>query len=228
MPTETSFGIDMTVDLSQITGTDYLEMSVEEQRRVLTEVYREVHFNDVQAWSQYAFDVIEEAGINDYENGHSRIEIPIAFLRSTAMMLKQCFMEQHRSELQCLSEDTEFACQLAEAIFDRANELSRLAEDVVTLQGYYHAALQHRKESNANLLDAEGNTRPYSPEVIAKEQLLAEQREQEWKQDLQRQRGELEDAYWGKRSLPEVPEGYTSSQLVMPLWSVGFKPEEEN
>ena len=212
----------MTVDLSQITGTDYLEMSVEEQRRVLTEVYREVHFNDVQAWSQYAFDVIEEAGINDYENGHSRIEIPIAFLRSTAMMLKQCFMEQHRSELQCLSEDTEFACQLAEAIFDRANELSRLAEDVVTLQGYYHAALQHRKESNANLLDAEGNTRPYSPEVIAKEQLLAEQREQEWKQQLRAERAELERVYNGEQEPAPLEEGYDSAQLPLPLWAAGF------
>ena len=218
----------MSIDLSNITGSDYLEMSEEEQRRVMTEVYRNLFFREIQSWTQYSFDVVEEAGINDYESGHARIEIPIAFVRSCAMMLKQAFMEQHRSELQCLSADTEFACQLAEAIFDRADCLSKIAEELTTLQGYYHSALMHRKESKANLLDAEGNTKPYSAEAIAREQLLAEQHEKEWQQELQRQRDQLEAAYWGKRSLPEIPEGYTSSQTVMPLWSVGFKPEEEN
>lgn len=212
----------MAIDLSQITGEQYRQMTKAEQLKVMTEVYRELFFRDVQDWTQYSFDVIEQAGINNYDEGHARIEIPIAFLRSTAMMLKQCFMQQHRSELQCLSEDTEFACQLAEAIFDRANELSKLAEDVLTLQGYYHAALMHRKESNANLLDAEGNTAAYSAEVIAKEQLLAEQREQEWKQQLRAERAELERVYNGEVEPAPLEEGYDSAQLPLPLWAAGF------
>lgn len=212
----------MALDLSQITGDDYKAMPVEEQRRVLTEVYRELFCRDVQGWSQYAFDVVEDAGINDYETGHSRIEIPIAFVRSCSMMLKQCFIEQHRAELQCLSADTEFACQLAEAIFDRADQLSKIAEDLTTLQGYYHAALLHRKESKANLLDAEGNTSPYSAEAIAREQLLAEQREQEWKQQLREERAELERVYRGEQEPAPLGEGYDSAQLPLPLWTAGF------
>jgi len=212
----------MSIDLSQITGADYKAMPVEEQRRVLTEVYRELFFRDVQSWTQYAFDVVEDAGINDYETGHSRIEIPIAFVRSCSMMLKQAFMQQHRAELQCLSEDTEFACQLAEAIFDRADELSKIAEDVLTLQGYYHAALLHRKESKANLLDAEGNTKPYSAEAIAREHLLAEQREQEWKQQLREERAELERVYRGEQEPAPLGEDYDSAQLPLPLWTAGF------
>ena len=216
----------MAIDLSQITGGEYQQMTEEEQRKVLTEVYRELFFRDVQDWTQYSFDVIEQAGINDYEAGHARIEIPIAFLRSTAMMLKQCFTDQHRAELQCLSEDTEFACQLAEAIFDRADELSKLAEDVLTLQGYYHAALKHRKESNCNLLDVEGNTRPYAAETIERERLMKEEVEREWKADIQRQRDELERSYWGKAQPPEIDEGYDYAQLIMPLWAAGFREIE--
>ena len=212
----------MAIDLSKIKGQDYLAMSEEEQLKVLTEVYRELFFRDVQGWTQYAFDVVEEAGINDYESGQARIEIPIAFVRSCAMMLKQCFTDQHRAELQCLSEDTEFACQLAEAIFDRADELSKIAEDVLTLQGYYHAALFHRKESKANLLDAEGNTKPYSAEAIAREHLLAEQSEQEWKQQLREERAELERVYRGEQEPPALEEGYESAQLPLPLWTAGF------
>ena len=212
----------MGIDLSKIKGQDYLAMTAEEQLKVLTQIYRELFFRDVQGWTQYSFDVIEDAGINDYDKGHARIEIPIAFLRSTATMLKQCFMEQHRSELQCLSKDTEFACQLAEAIFDRADELSKLAEDVVTLQSYYHSALMHRKESNANLLDAEGNAKFYPPEVIAREQLLAEQREEEWKQQLRAERAELERVYRGEQEPPPLEEGYDTAQLPLPLWTAGY------
>ena len=212
----------MSIDLSQITGKDYKEMSQEEQYKVLTEIYRELFFKDIQGWSQYAFDVVEEAGINDYESGRSRIEIPIAFVRSCSIMLKQCFMEQHRAELQCLSEDTEFPCKLAEAIFDRADELSKIAEDLTTLQGYYHAALLHRKESKVNLLDAEGNTKPYPPEVVAREQLLEEEHEQQWIEDLRAQRAELERVYRGEQEPAPLQEGYDSCQLPLPLWTAGF------
>ena len=212
----------MSIDLSQITDKDYKEMSQEEKYKILTEIYRELFFKDVQSWSQYAFDVVEEAGINDYENHRSRNEIPIAFIRSCSMMLKQCFIEQHRAELQCLREDTEFACKMAEAIFDRNDEVSKIAEDLTTLQGYYHAALLHRKESKVDLLDAEGNTKPYSPEVIAKEQLLAEQCEQEWKQQLRAKRAELERVYRGEQEPAPLEEGFDSAQLPLPLWTAGF------
>ena len=212
----------MAIDLSKITGNDYLAMPEEEQLKVMTQVYRELFFQDVQGWSRYAFDVVEEAGINDYEAGQSRIEIPIAFVRSCAMMLKQCFMEQHRHELQCLSADTEFACQLAEAIFDRADELSKIAEDVVTLQGYYHAALLHRKENKANLVDAEGNTCLYSAETIAREEQLKLQAEEEWKQGLRAERASLERVYQGLEEPAPIEEGYDSCQLPLPLWTAGY------
>lgn len=212
----------MALDLSQISGAEFLAMPVEEQRRVLTDIYRELFWSDVQSWSQDAITVLDELGVNDYEKGRANIEIPLAFLQVSGVLLHQCFTEQHRNELQVLSEDTQFAASLSESIYDTLSEIRKLTKDVLTLQGYYHAALAHRKESNVNLLDADGNTKPYAPEVIEKEQLLAEQREQEWKERLRAQRAELERVYWGKQKPAPLEEGYDSAQLVLPLWSAGF------
>ena len=218
----TSFGIDMSVDLSQITAGEYQQMTEEEQLKVMTEVYRELFFRNVQDWSQHAVNVIEEQGINDYEEGHSRVEIPLAFMRVGALLLQQCFTSQHRHELQVMNENTQFAASLTESIYDHLTEIQKLSEDVVTLQTYYYAALQHRKESKANLLDAEGNTKPYPPEMAERERLLDMEREEEWKQQLRAERAELERVYKGEQEPPELEEGYDSCQLPLPLWTTGF------
>ena len=151
-----------------------MTMPVEEQRRVLTTVYRELFWQSIQDWSQHAIDVLEEQGINDYEQGHSNVEIPLSFMRVSALLLQQAFTEQHRRELQVMNEDTQFAASLSESIYDHLSQIQKLTEDVVTLQSYYTAALKHRKESNVNLLDAEGNTKPYAAETIERERLVKE------------------------------------------------------
>ena len=212
----------MSLDLSAITAGEYQQMSEEEQLKVMTEVYRELFYRSVQDWSQHAIDVIEYQGINDYQEGHSNVEIPLAFLRVSALLLQQCFTEQHRRELQVMNADTEFAASLSESTYDHLTEIQRLPEDLVTLQTFYSAALSHRKESNANLLDAEGNTKPYSPEMIERERLLKQQAEEEWKQNLRAERAELERVYRGEQEPPELEEGYDSCQLPLPLWSTGF------
>ena len=205
-----------------------MAMPVEEQRRVLTTVYRELFWQGIQDWSQHAINVLEEQGINDYEQGHSNVEIPLAFMRVSALLLQQAFTEQHRRELQVMNEDTQFAASLSESIYDHLSQIQKLTEDVVTLQSYYTAALKHRKESNVNLLDAEGNTKPYAAETIERERLMKEEVEREWKADIQRQRDELERSYWGKAQPPEMDEGYDYAQLIMPLWAAGFRKIEKD
>ena len=217
-----SFGTDMSVDLSQITARDYEQMTEQEQLKVMTEVYRELFFRSVQDWSQHAIDVIEEQGVNDYEEGHTRVEIPLAFMRVGALLLQQCFTDQNRHELQVMSEDTSFAAELSESIYDHLSEITKLIENVVTLQGYYHTALQHRKESKAHLLDGEGNTKPYPPEMLERERLLQLEIEEEWKQNLRAERAELERVYRGEQEPPELDEGYDWCQLPLPLWTAGF------
>ena len=218
----TSFGIDMSLDLSQITAGEYQQMTEEEQLKVMTEVYRELFFRNLQDWSLHAIDVMEAQGINDYEEGHSRLEVPLAFLRVSATVLHQCFTEQHRRELQVMNEDSQFAASLTESIYDHLTEIQKLTEDMVTLQTYYSAALSHRKESNANLLDAEGNTKPYSAELLERERLIKLQAEEEWRQDLREMRSELERVYRGEQEPAPLEEGLDNAQLPLPLWTAGY------
>ena len=121
-----------------------------------------------------------------------------------------------------MNESTQFAASLTESIYDHLTEIQKLTEDVVSLQTYYSAALSHRKESNANLLDVEGNTKRYSPEMIERERLLKQEAEEEWKQNLRAERAELERVYRGEQEPPELEEGWDSCQLPLPLWTAGF------
>jgi hypothetical protein len=210
----------MSIDLNTVSGAEFLAMNVEDQRRVLTEVYRELCYRDISDWSQEAINIIEALGINDYKTTEARVDIPLGFLRATAQLMKQCFTEQHRRELQVLSQQTEFAAGLAEEIYDRADEIAKLTEELLTYQTYYHAALQHRKE-NVHLLDADGGTVPYSRKEIETEQQLQEKSYQQWSDALQQKRDALEAAYWGTVQPPELEPG-GEAQLIIPLWTAGF------
>jgi hypothetical protein len=166
--------------------------------------------------------VFEQLGINDYENQRSNINLPLGFLRAGSMLLKQCFMEQCRHELQVMQEDTQYAARLTEEIYSSADKISNAVEDMILLQTYYSACLSHRRESNANLIDDDGTTVPYSEEVIMKEQLMRKESEEAWKDSVREERAELERAYMGEAPPPPLPEGYETCQMVIPLWKAGF------
>lgn len=216
------------MDLSQIKGSDYLAMDPAQQAKVLTEVYRTLFFEDVKAWSLEGINILEELGINDYQSGHARTELPLGLMNACVAALHQCFTEQNRAELQCLSAGTEFAAGLSTEIFDHINHLQAVMEQLVTLQTYYFAALKHRKESKRHLINEEGDTVLFSEEELTKDAEAKAKRDLYFKERLAEQRAELERVYWGQSEPPELSEEYSSSQLPMPLWSVGFRPEEGN
>ena len=216
------------MDLSQIKGSDFMAMDPAQQAKVLTEVYRTLFFEDVKGWALEGVNILDELGINDYASGHSRIELPLGIMTACIGLLHQCFTTQNRAELQCLSESTEFAAGLSTEIFDHINHLQAVMEQLVTLQTYYFAALKHRKESNRHLINEEGDTRLFSEEELQQDAAVKAEQERLFKERLNEQRAELERAYWGQAEPPELPKEYSSSQLPMPLWSVGFKPEEGN
>jgi len=212
----------MSIDLTQITGAAFLQMDREEQYRVLTEVYREQFFEDVKQSSVQAIDVLEAVGVNDYAQGHSRIEIVLGYLNACSAVMRQAFETQHRHELQCMDKDTQFGAQLAESMYDLSAEIRKQIDNLITVQTYYAAVLGHRRDNNVNLLDAEGNVSPYKPEVLERERLLQEEHEQQWKQRLRAERAELERVYWGQQEPAPLPEGHDSAQLPLPLWTAGF------
>ena len=214
------------MDLSQIKGSDYLAMPPAEQAKVLTEIYRTVFFEDVKVWSVEGINILEELGINDYQSGHARIELPLGLMTACVATLHQCFTEQNRAELQCLNAGSEFAAGLSTEIFDHISHLQAVMEQLVNLQTYYFAALKHRKESNRHLINEDGETELFSEEEIAKTTAAKAERERYFKERLAGQRAELERVYWGKAEPPELEEGYDSAQLPLPMWSIGFKLEE--
>lgn len=216
------------MDLKQITSGQYLEMTEEEQLKVMTEIYRELFFRNVKDYGLEFINVAEDYGINDYVNGNARIEIAFGMLNAAIGMLYQTFTNQNRAELQSLSEGTEFAARISTELFDLINQMQEDTHTAIGLQTWYHAALAHRRESKRHLVDADGTTVPFTEHEIEQGRKAKEEHHLQWKEELEAQRQEMEDGYWGKRELPELPEGYGSAQLVMPLWSAGFRPEEEN
>ena len=210
----------------ELKASEYLQLDEVEQNRILTKIYEELFFKDVQAWGVEMINVMEAYGINDYSTGSSRVEIALGMLNASITALLQLFSVQNRQELQALSEDTVFAANLSTSIYDLVNQMQSDVGALLDLQTCYHAALAHRREGNRNLLAADGTTKPYSNAVLEKEREYKEQAERQWKQELQQQRQELEDAYWGRRPTPELEEGYGSAQMIIPLWAAGFKPEE--
>ena len=202
-------------------------MDEETQNRVLTEVYRELFFRDTKEWGLEMINVMEQYGINDYARGNSRIEIALGMLNASITCLLQAFTNQNRQELQCFSEDTQFAADLSTTIYDLINNIHQDTGDLIALQTMYSAALAHRREGKRHLLDADGLTKPFSEEQLELEREVKEKNYRLWKEDLEEQRQELEDAYWGRIPAPPLEEDWDSAQMVMPLWSAGFMTTAE-
>ena len=212
----------------EMKGYQFLELDEETQNRVITEVYKELFFEDTKKWSIGMVNVMEEYGINNYGTGNNRIEIALGMLNASITCLLQAFVNQNRRELQCYSEDTSFAANLSTNIYDLIDQIHQDVGSLITLQTMYSAALKHRREGKRHLLDPEGLTKPFTEEQLELNRKAKEENQRLWREGLVQQRQELEDAYWGRRPAPELEENWETAQMVMPLWSVGFRPEEEN
>ena len=212
----------------EMKGTEFLELNEVDQNRVLTEVYKELFFDQTKKWSIEMIDVMEDYGINNYGTGNSRIEIALGMLNASITCLLQAFVNQNRQELQCFSEDTSFAANLSTNIYDLIDQIHQDVGSLITLQTMYSAALAHRREGKRHLLDPEGLTKPYSEEQLELNRKAKEENHRLWKEELDKQRQELEDSYWGRSTAPDLSDKWETAQLILPLWSVGYKPEEEN
>lgn len=213
------------IDLCQITVGDFASMSEQDQLKVYTEIYKKLFFDEVKEQSIQAVDVLERLGINDYDAGTARPEVALGFLRSGSQVLKQAFTDQHRVELQVMRGETQFGAALAEAIYDKASELCGQVEDLIYLQMFYAAVMQHRK-NNIHMLDAVGSTAPYSAEEIRTREQHQQRQKQQWRQHIARERAKLERVYWGEADPDPLEEPGSEVQLIVPLWSAGYDPME--
>lgn len=112
---------------------------------------------------KYAIDLsylFDELGlVNDYEKGISKQAPTLGTLNLAIGMLKQVYEKQARTEMQCVSQETEWGMTLADAISDKANQVFADVEDLTKLMCHYEAVLLGRR-MGVHFMDEEGRHVP--------------------------------------------------------------------
>ena len=121
----------------------------------LDEVYEEIKEHSIDM--SY---LLEHAGlINDYANGVGRVRPIMALSQLGSLLLAQQFSTQARGEMQAQTEHSQFGLQLADAISDRSQELSKISEELCTLIAHYETVLLGRR-MGIHFVDEKGTAVP--------------------------------------------------------------------
>ena len=103
-------------------------------------------FEEIKLKSLEFIDYCEDTGcVNDYERGRGKQETLLGVILVASKMLQQQAEGQARHEMQCLSEETQWGMQLADAISDHAVAIHSAADQVTTLSSHYDAVLKGRR-----------------------------------------------------------------------------------
>ena len=147
----------------------------DEKMRMVYALRTDEFFDDVKRESLHFIDWVDGNNIiNDYARGCSRREPLIGMLRALAGMFAQSADVQARQELQVMDKDTQYGMQLAEDCATLGNDLVALVDQIITYSMHYQAVMTGRS-MNVNYTDIEGAHVPYTPEQIAREQLMQQQ-----------------------------------------------------
>lgn len=105
-------------------------------------------FEEIKLKSVEFIDYCEETGcVNHYEHGRGKQETLLGVILVASKMLQQQAEGQARHEMQCLSEETTWGMQLADAISDHAVAIHSAADQLTTLSSHYDAVLKGRRMS---------------------------------------------------------------------------------
>lgn len=221
---ETSFGIDMKYEDVQ----DQMQ-AIADRCETQEEVMREVgalepdakmqmvyalrtdeFFEDVKRESLHFIDWIDNNNIiNDYARGCSRREPLIGMLRALAGMFAQSADVQARQEMQVMDQHTQYGMELAEDCATLGGQLVELVDQIITYSMHYQAVMTGRS-MDVNYTDSEGAHVPYTPEQIAREQLMHQQAKEDLRAWLREEQK--------KREAIASPSGDSDvSQLSLPL-----------
>ena len=178
-------------------------------------------FEDVKRESLHFIDWIESNHvINDHVRGCSKREPLVGMLRALAGMFAQSADVQARQEMQVMNKDTQYGMQLAEDCATLGGQLVDLVDQIITYSTHYQAVMTGRS-MNVNYIDSEGAHVPYTPEHIAREQLM----QQQAKDDIRSWLREEQE----KREAIASPSGDSDvSQLSLPLGADEQKSSDEH
>lgn len=165
-------------DFKDMTVGEYRELPEEEQHKVEHKVSTELFFRLAKDRAVQAIDILEGLGINDYENGYSRTEIPLGIAWGCIKALKISLDEQARAEMQVHTERTDYGSQLAAHSSDITDTLYKCIEELIATQCEYFSVLSNRK-AKRHLLNDEGETIPYTAEELMREKLMLQEYAQE-------------------------------------------------
>ena len=176
MTQDISFVIDMNIE-NDLTMGELEQLPLEERQKKEHEIAQEVFFELVKERSIQAIDILTGLGTNDYEQGHSKIEIPLGIAWGCIHALKDVMEKQARTELQVQTERTEYGAKLANESSDLISAIHGGMAELIQSQCEYFSLLYNRR-MNRHLLDSEGKTTPYTDEELLRQQLMASEAEQ--------------------------------------------------
>lgn len=138
------------------------KLSDEDKSLAIYETVRTDNFADVKGWSVHWLDYLEANGlVNDYREGHSRLEPVLGMMLISTQLLKQAFETQARVEMQVQDQYTQFGMRIAEAIADRAITMQEMASEMINLTTHYQSVLAGRR-LGMHYQDEMGSYIPYA------------------------------------------------------------------
>ena len=156
---------ELRLRIQGCTTQDQVQQVVEAmpQNKKMEYVYKlavDEMFEEIKLKSVEFIDYCEATGcVNDYERGRGKQETLLGVILVASKMLQQQTEAQARHEMQCLSEETQWGMQLADAISDHAVAIHSAADQVTTLSSHYDAVLKGRR-MDWHFTDEEGDGVP--------------------------------------------------------------------
>ena len=198
-------------------------LSADDKAKIIYETATDDHFEAIKQWSLWLIDFVDEHHlINDYKRGTFMREAGLGMLRALVELWLQSSETQGRLELQAMTEASQFGVELSDYGNDLAREMKRLVDQISSVELAYKAVLVGR-QNDIHFLNGQADHVPYSEEEKQAELEQEAQQFDRWQTELRRQRAELEAAYWGEVSPPELTEEEgEAAQLVLPLWAAGY------
>ena len=162
---ERLFTIDMTY-----TDADVIDkvkaLSTEDKYRLIHNIELSEHYGEIKVYSLKFIDWLEQGGlVNNYKTQSSRLEPILGMLNTIGTMLDQTLSIQTRHEMQCQSEETQWAMSIADAMYDKSNEVKKLANELASLSAHYSACLMGRR-LNVNYIGSDGEMIPYTQQEL--------------------------------------------------------------
>jgi hypothetical protein len=121
-------------------------MPQNEKMKYVYDLATEETFEDIKAWSLWFINFCDDHDIvNDHVNGVGKQEPTVGVLLAASKMIQMQAEGMARQEMQCLSEETKYGMEVADAISDYATAIHTATDHLSNLVSHYSAILRGRR-----------------------------------------------------------------------------------